>query len=95
MPGAAIREKRTFDDNATSMALFGQGNRNLKLVAERTRTEIHARGNEVTVVGDAALAGGSGEGARGSSVRFGSLMRGLSLRGLARPRRLVRRGARC
>jgi phosphate starvation-inducible PhoH-like protein len=51
--GPASREKRTFDDNGTSMALFGQGNRNLKLLAERTRTEIHARGNEVTVVGDA------------------------------------------
>ena len=50
---APAREKRTFDDNATTMALFGQGNRNLKILADRTRTEIHARGNEVTVVGDA------------------------------------------
>jgi phosphate starvation-inducible PhoH-like protein len=51
-PDVSHREKLSFDDNATSMALFGQGNRNLKLVAERTHTEIHARGTEVTVVGD-------------------------------------------
>ena len=31
------------------MALLGQGNRNLRLLAERTSTEIHARGNEITV----------------------------------------------
>ena len=52
MAETPVREKRTFDDNATTMALFGQGNRNLKLVAERTHTEIHARGNEITVVGE-------------------------------------------
>ena len=52
MSQSTVREKRVFDDNLTSMALFGQGNRNLRLVAERTQTEVHARGNEVTVVGD-------------------------------------------
>jgi phosphate starvation-inducible PhoH-like protein len=46
------RDKLTFDDNGTSLALFGQGNKNLKLIAERTRTEIHARGSELTLVGD-------------------------------------------
>ncbi len=51
--GGEAREKLTFDDNPTTLALFGQGNRNLKLIGERTRTAIHARGNEVTVVGDA------------------------------------------
>jgi len=46
------REKLSFDDNGTAMALFGQGNRNLKLLAERTRTEINARGNEVSISGE-------------------------------------------
>jgi phosphate starvation-inducible protein PhoH and related proteins len=46
------RDKITFDDNHTSLALFGQGNRNLKLIGERTHTEVHARGNEVTLVGE-------------------------------------------
>ncbi|HEX2570331.1 MAG TPA: PhoH family protein [Polyangia bacterium] len=45
------RDKLTFDDNYTSLALFGQGNKNLKLISERTGTEIHARGNELTLVG--------------------------------------------
>ncbi len=47
------RDKLSFEDNATTMALFGQGNRHLKLIAERTRVQLHARGNEVTLVGDA------------------------------------------
>jgi phosphate starvation-inducible PhoH-like protein len=46
------REKLTFEDHATTLALFGQGNRNLKLIAERTGAQVHARGNELTVVGD-------------------------------------------
>jgi phosphate starvation-inducible PhoH-like protein len=46
------REKLTFEDNSVSLALFGQGNRNLKLIAERTRVAVHARGNEVTLVGE-------------------------------------------
>src|SRR5262249_30558714 len=51
-PSTTAREKISFDDNTTAMVLFGQGNRNLKLIAERTRTEINARGNEVTVAGE-------------------------------------------
>jgi phosphate starvation-inducible PhoH-like protein len=47
------REKLSFDDNPTSLTLFGQGNRNLKLIAERTRVSVHARGNELTLVGEA------------------------------------------
>ena len=34
------------------MALFGQANRHLRLIGERTRTALHTRGNEVTVVGE-------------------------------------------
>lgn len=51
--GDGTRDKLVFDDVATTMALFGQGNRNLRLLAERCAIEIHARGNELTLVGAA------------------------------------------
>jgi phosphate starvation-inducible PhoH-like protein len=48
----SARTKLSFDDNTASVALCGQGNRNLKLIAERTGVEVHARGGELTLVGD-------------------------------------------
>ncbi|MSP63560.1 MAG: PhoH family protein [Myxococcales bacterium] len=50
--GDEARDKITFEDNATSLAVFGEGGRNLKLIGERTRIAIHARGNEVTLIGE-------------------------------------------
>ena len=46
------RDRISFDDHHVLAALFGQGNRNLKLIADRTATELHVRGNEVTIIGD-------------------------------------------
>jgi phosphate starvation-inducible PhoH-like protein len=48
------REKLAFDDSAATLLLFGTGNQNLKLVGELTGAAVHARGNEVTLVGDVA-----------------------------------------
>ncbi|HZU84112.1 MAG TPA: PhoH family protein [Polyangiaceae bacterium] len=48
----STKTKLSFDDNAASVALFGQGNRNLKLIGERTGVDVHARGNELTLAGD-------------------------------------------
>src|SRR5713101_5866989 len=46
-----IKEKIAFDDAGTAQTLFGSGSVNLKLVSEETGVELHARGNEVTLVG--------------------------------------------
>ncbi len=40
-----------FDDNQVSLALFGAGNEHLKLIERQLHIAIHARGNEVTLVG--------------------------------------------
>ena len=52
-PTGEARDRLVFDDNATTLALYGQNNRNLKVISERTRVALHARGNELTLVGDA------------------------------------------
>ena len=45
------------DDNQASMVLFGQGNEYLKLIERELGIAIHARGNELTLVGaDAQVA---------------------------------------
>jgi phosphate starvation-inducible PhoH-like protein len=49
-PGS-ITERVTLDDNSVALALYGERNRNLKLVERETGTEVHARGNELTFVG--------------------------------------------
>ncbi len=50
MTGEA-KERITFDDNALSMQLYGQNNANLKLIERELGLSIHARGNELTLVG--------------------------------------------
>ena len=45
------KERITFDDNALSMQLYGQNNANLKLIERELGLSIHARGNELTLVG--------------------------------------------
>ena len=49
----AIHSRRviTFDDNLTAAELYGHGEANLRLVQERLGVEVHARGNEVRLVG--------------------------------------------
>lgn len=46
-----LTERVTLDDNSVALALYGERNRNLKLVERETGTEVHARGNELTLVG--------------------------------------------
>jgi phosphate starvation-inducible PhoH-like protein len=47
----AVTERVTLDDNRVALALYGERNANLKHVERETGTEVHARGNELTVVG--------------------------------------------
>ncbi|HKJ24614.1 MAG TPA: PhoH family protein [Myxococcota bacterium] len=46
-----IRETLLFDDNATAAALYGEGDRTLKILEEDLGVVAHARGNEVRLVG--------------------------------------------
>jgi len=41
------------DDNGVALTLYGERNANLKIVERETGVELHARGNELTVVGAA------------------------------------------
>jgi len=50
---ATNRESLTFDDNATAVALYGDGEKSLRLVERMVGVEIHARGNEVRIDGNA------------------------------------------
>jgi phosphate starvation-inducible PhoH-like protein len=43
----------TLDDNGIALALYGERNANLKIIEGETGVELHARGNELTVVGAA------------------------------------------
>jgi len=43
----------TLDDNGVALALYGERNANLKIIEHETGVELHARGNELTVVGAA------------------------------------------
>lgn len=45
------RDKVVFSDNALSVVLYGQNNANLKLIERELGIAIHARGNELTLVG--------------------------------------------
>jgi len=45
------RETLLFDDNATAAALYGEGDRTLKILEEDLGIVAHARGNEVRLVG--------------------------------------------
>ena len=43
----------TFDDNALVLQLFGSHHRNLARIEQKMDVAINARGNEVTITGDA------------------------------------------
>ena len=43
-----------FDDNLTAAELYGDGEAHLRLIQERLGVQVHARGNEVRLVGDKA-----------------------------------------
>jgi phosphate starvation-inducible PhoH-like protein len=45
------KERITFDDNHLAMQLYGQSNGNLKLIEREIGVSLHARGNELTLVG--------------------------------------------
>jgi phosphate starvation-inducible PhoH-like protein len=49
----SVTERVTLDDNSVALALYGERNRNLKLLEQVTDVEVHARGNELTFVGPA------------------------------------------
>ncbi|MES1172395.1 MAG: PhoH family protein [Bacteroidota bacterium] len=49
----AVTERLALDDNQVALAFYGERNANLKVIADKTRTTVHSRGNEVTIVGDA------------------------------------------
>jgi len=46
-----VTERLALDDNATALAFYGERNGNLKLIADATGTNVHSRGNEITLVG--------------------------------------------
>jgi phosphate starvation-inducible PhoH-like protein len=48
---AATTARLTLDDNHASVALYGTGSENLRLVERELRVQIHTRGNELTIVG--------------------------------------------
>lgn len=51
---ATIRHILTFDDNLTAAELYGDGERNLRIVSRELGVEAHARGNEVRISGPEA-----------------------------------------
>ncbi|MDG2050441.1 MAG: PhoH family protein [Myxococcota bacterium] len=50
----SIRHILTFDDNLTAAELYGDGERNLRIVSRELGVEAHARGNEVRISGPEA-----------------------------------------
>ena len=51
---SSTQDKLVFDDPASLQALCGQNSKRLKLVERAAGVELHLRGNEITVVGEAA-----------------------------------------
>ena len=49
----AVTERLTLEDNRVALALYGERNANLKLIERETGVHLHARGNDLTVVGPA------------------------------------------
>ena len=47
----AVTQRLTLDDNRVALALFGERNGNLKVIERETGTQIHSRGNDLTIVG--------------------------------------------
>jgi len=41
----------SLDENDVALALYGQRNANLKIIERELGVELHARGNELTVIG--------------------------------------------
>src|SRR5439155_10050021 len=50
------REKLAFDDPEALQALCGSNNSRLKLIERTAGAEVHLRGNEITIEGEAAAA---------------------------------------
>ena len=48
-----MNAEMTFDDNALVLQLFGSHHRNLARIEQKMEVAINARGNEVTISGDA------------------------------------------
>jgi phosphate starvation-inducible PhoH-like protein len=48
-----VKERITFEDNGLAMQLYGQNNVNLKLIEREIGLALHARGNELILVGRA------------------------------------------
>jgi phosphate starvation-inducible protein PhoH and related proteins len=46
-----VTERLTLEDNRVALALFGERNANLKLIERETGTQLHSRGNDLTIVG--------------------------------------------
>ena len=53
MPRSASQTRQTllFDDNPTAAQLYGDGDRTLRILEEELGIDVHARGNEVRLVG--------------------------------------------
>jgi phosphate starvation-inducible PhoH-like protein len=49
----AVTERVTLDDNRVALSFYGEQSANLKLLERETGTEVHARGNELTIIGPA------------------------------------------
>jgi phosphate starvation-inducible PhoH-like protein len=46
-----VTARLTLEDNRVALALYGERNANLKLIERETGAQLHARGNELTLVG--------------------------------------------
>jgi phosphate starvation-inducible PhoH-like protein len=53
IPSDEVREKLSFDDASALLSLCGQSNQRLKLIERAAGVQVHVRGNELTVAGDA------------------------------------------
>ncbi len=47
-------KRRSFDDNSLALVLYGEHGRNLRHIENALRVQIHVKGNELTITGDAA-----------------------------------------
>jgi phosphate starvation-inducible PhoH-like protein len=46
-----ITARLSLDENGLALSLYGERNRNLKIIERETGVELHTRGNELTVIG--------------------------------------------
>jgi phosphate starvation-inducible PhoH-like protein len=53
IPADLARDKMALDDNAASQMLYGHRNENLREVERELGIDVHSRGNELTLIGDA------------------------------------------